>query len=77
LEGNTSGVFYGTYVYFEKLRIKEGKPKSKKRQQMEELHAKSGGLETERMQDRLLCRAGDAWHIDAYGRAVLNGRVLQ
>ncbi|CBY00653.1 hypothetical protein LEMA_P017830.1 [Plenodomus lingam JN3] len=29
--GNASGVFYGAYVYFEKLRIKEGKPKSQRR----------------------------------------------
>ena len=40
LNGNTSGIYYGSYVYFEKLRIKEGKPKSKKRQEMEEIHAK-------------------------------------
>jgi hypothetical protein len=76
LEGNTSGIFYGAYVYFEKLRIKEGKSKSKKRQEMEETHGKSGGINIERMQVRLLCRAGDSWHNDSYGRAVLNGRVL-
>ncbi|KAH7070466.1 hypothetical protein BKA63DRAFT_398569, partial [Paraphoma chrysanthemicola] len=29
--GNTSVIFYGAYVFFEKLRIKEKKPKSKKR----------------------------------------------
>ncbi|CAN9290451.1 unnamed protein product [Alternaria sp. RS040] len=75
LNGNTSGVFYGAYVYFEKLRIKEGKPKSKKRQEMEEIHAKDGGLDTKRMQDRLLTLAGDDWHHNAYGRTTLNGEV--
>ncbi|RYO36253.1 hypothetical protein AA0111_g3183 [Alternaria arborescens] len=76
LNGNTSGVFYGAYVYFEKLRIEEGKPKSKKRQEMGEIHAKDGGLDTKRMQDRLLTLAGDHWHHDAYGRTILNGEVL-
>lgn len=34
--GNSSGVFYAAYVYFEKLRIKQGKKKGKKRVEMEE-----------------------------------------
>lgn len=35
LEGNSSGIFYAAYVYFEKLRIKQGKKKSAKREEME------------------------------------------
>jgi hypothetical protein len=76
VNGNTSGIYYGAYVYFEKLRIKEGKPKSKKREEMEEIHAKDGGIDTKNMQDRLLTIAGDSWHHDAYGRTVLNGEIL-
>lgn len=38
--GNTSAVFYGSYVFFEKLRIKEGKPKSQFRLEMESIHPK-------------------------------------
>ncbi|KAK3951213.1 RNA ligase-domain-containing protein [Pseudoneurospora amorphoporcata] len=34
--GATSSVFYGAYVFFEKLRIKEKKPMTKHRQDMEE-----------------------------------------
>lgn len=34
-KGAESAVFYGAYVFFEKLRIKQGKPKSKKRLEME------------------------------------------
>jgi hypothetical protein len=37
LAGAKTPIFYGAYVFFEKLRIKEGKPKSKHRQEMEEL----------------------------------------
>ncbi|KAK4116098.1 hypothetical protein N656DRAFT_765118 [Canariomyces notabilis] len=35
LNGARKPIFYGAYVFFEKLRIKEGKPKSKHRQDME------------------------------------------
>lgn len=38
--GNTSAVFYGSYVFFEKMRIKEGKPKSQFRLEMETIHPK-------------------------------------
>ena len=38
--GNTSSVFYGSYVFFEKLRIKENKPKSQFRVEMETIHPK-------------------------------------
>jgi len=43
--GNTSRVFYGSYVYFEKLRLKEGKPKSKHRTEMEDIWGKTGGFD--------------------------------
>lgn len=36
--GCKSLAFYESYVFFEKRRIKEGKPKSKFRQKMEEVH---------------------------------------
>jgi hypothetical protein len=68
--------FHGAYIYFEKLRIREGKPKSKKRQEMEEMHAEDGGIDTKHMQDRLLTVTGKSWHHSAYGRTNLNGEVL-
>ncbi|KKY36665.1 hypothetical protein UCDDA912_g03337 [Diaporthe ampelina] len=36
--GCTGSVYYAAYVYFEKLRIAEGKPKSKHRLDMEDIH---------------------------------------
>lgn len=33
--GNTSRVFYGAYVFFEKMRIRDGEPKSEHRLVME------------------------------------------
>ncbi|TKA81218.1 hypothetical protein B0A49_00488 [Cryomyces minteri] len=40
--GNTSSVFYAAYCFFEKLRIKEGKPKSKHREDMERIWGYKG-----------------------------------
>lgn len=40
--GNTSSVFYSAYVFFEKIRIKQGKPKSQKRKEMEEVWGPDG-----------------------------------
>ncbi|ORY14936.1 hypothetical protein BCR34DRAFT_598839 [Clohesyomyces aquaticus] len=42
--GNTSAVLYGSYVYFEKMRVKEGKPKSKHREDMERMYKDEGGI---------------------------------
>ena len=44
-QGNTSSVFYAAYVYFEKVRIAEGKPKSKHRKDMEDFWAPQGGFD--------------------------------
>lgn len=38
VQGNTSPIFYGGYIFFEKLRIKENKKKSKFREEMEEIY---------------------------------------
>lgn len=40
--GCTSAVFYAAYVYFEKIRIAKGKPKSKHRMEMELVHGSDG-----------------------------------
>ncbi len=43
--GAKSTVFYTAYVYFEKLRIAQGKPKSKHRETMEEIWMSRGGFD--------------------------------
>ena len=45
--GNTSALFYASYVYFEKLRVKQEKPKSKHREEMERIWGKDGGFDIE------------------------------
>ncbi|KAF7878798.1 hypothetical protein EAF04_000001 [Stromatinia cepivora] len=44
--GNTSSVYYASYVFFEKLRLRDGKPKSKHREEMEKQWASEGGIDT-------------------------------
>jgi hypothetical protein len=71
-KGPTNGaenpVFYAAYVYFEKLRLKNKKPKSKKRQEMEEIWGREGGMERCRQPQRVWARADESWTIDSYGR---------
>ena len=55
--GNDSPIFYAAYVWFEKLRIKEGKKKGKKREEMEKVWAKEGGMDREAPKGGWLCRS--------------------
>jgi len=59
--GNTSEAFYASYVFFEKLRIKQGKEKSKDRLEMERLWGYRGGFDitTAGGNKRLTMRQGD------------------
>jgi pyruvate/2-oxoglutarate dehydrogenase complex dihydrolipoamide acyltransferase (E2) component len=66
LEGNSSGIFYGAYVYFEKLRIKNGKSKSKKREEMEQKWGPEG-VDRAAGGGAFGCRAGEVPVQDSYG----------
>jgi hypothetical protein len=68
MTGNTSAIFYGAYVYFEKLRIKDGKPKGTKRQEMEDIYAGDGGLDTKRRSYVYVCGSGERPAMDKYGQ---------
>ncbi|KAI1245181.1 hypothetical protein MGN70_012071 [Eutypa lata] len=69
--GNSNIVFYAAYVFFEKKRILEGKPKSKMRQEMEKVHPKGMNV-TECMDNMYLIQGrGKRWVEDRYGRLSL------
>jgi len=73
--GNTSCVYYSSYVFFEKLRIKEGKPQSKHRQDMEA--AWRGGMDTKRRRDSGIWAVDtDIVEKDKLGRWAINGRTI-
>lgn len=47
LTGASSNVFYGAYVFFEKIRVAEGKPKTQHRLDMEAFWSDQGGVSRE------------------------------
>lgn len=67
LAGNTSRIYYAAYVFFEKQRILQGKPKSKKRTENEDVWAGRGGIDRER-QGKFLCSAGTTPYTDKWGQ---------
>ncbi len=51
MAGNTSAVYYGSYVFFEKMRIRDGKPESKHRMDMKARYR--GGIDTKHRRDNV------------------------
>jgi hypothetical protein len=71
--GADSPIYYATYVYFEKLRIKNKKAKSKKREEMEEIWDPYG-VERRKQPQSIILFAGEKWHIDEYGQDHISGQ---
>ncbi|KAI4194304.1 MAG: hypothetical protein LQ350_007839 [Teloschistes chrysophthalmus] len=69
LMGNTSKVFYCSYVFFEKMRLKQGKPKTEMRRGTEAAWCAEGGVDTKRGAHRgYLCSAETVMVEDKYGQ---------
>lgn len=69
LAGNSNRVFYASYVFFEELRVKEGKAKSKKRTEMEEVHGTKGVMTyrpIKTMHFKMI--RGDSVYVDKYAK---------
>ncbi|TGO50751.1 hypothetical protein BOTNAR_0381g00020 [Botryotinia narcissicola] len=67
--GNTSSTYYAAYFFFEKLRIRDGKPKSKHREEMEKQWASEGGVDTKIPSSRGYFCFGDERRVeDKYGK---------
>jgi hypothetical protein len=71
--GADSPIYYAAYVYFEKLRIKNKKAKSKKREEMEEIWDPYG-VERRKQPQSIILFAGEKWHIDEYGQDHISGQ---
>ena len=64
--GSSGAVFYAAYVYFEKLRIKNGKPKDAFRLEMEKVWP--NGFELDNAANgRLWCGPNERPWVDMYG----------
>ncbi|TGO35685.1 hypothetical protein BHYA_0150g00090 [Botrytis hyacinthi] len=67
--GNTSSTYYAAYVFFEKVRIRDGKPKSKHREEMEKQWASEGGVDTKTPSSQGYFCFGDERPVeDKYGK---------
>ncbi|KAF1354956.1 hypothetical protein BDV97DRAFT_94169 [Delphinella strobiligena] len=66
--GNSSAVFYGAYVFFEKVIIKEGKPKSERRKKMEAIWGPKGGFDRTLHASGVTCRPNERPTIEQYGQ---------
>ncbi|KAF2628080.1 hypothetical protein BU25DRAFT_39418 [Macroventuria anomochaeta] len=62
----------GAYVYFWKMRIAVKKPKSKKREEMEDIHCIRGGMGTKHRHQMFLVWAEKNPYVDAYGRVFVD-----
>ncbi|KAF1812217.1 hypothetical protein P152DRAFT_28584 [Eremomyces bilateralis CBS 781.70] len=71
--GATSDVFYGAYVFFEKMRLKEGKPKSAHRQRMEQEWPRGFDLK-HGSNTSYICLGDERPQIDQYGKLSIVGR---
>lgn len=76
MSGNTSKAFYAAYVYFEKLRMRDGKPKTKKRLEMEDRYANRGiDRDTVTENVRYSCVEHQAPYVDQYGQVEIGPRL--
>ena len=74
--GNISSIFYADYVFFKKMRIRDGKPKTAFREDMEDIwdgvldwrHQKPGFNRKTRHNTGYVCGPGYVPVIDIYGR---------
>ncbi|OOO09627.1 hypothetical protein OAory_01054350 [Aspergillus oryzae] len=67
--GNTNAVFYPAYVFFEKLRICDGQPKNKFREEMEKIWRSHGGFGIETPHHKgYWCHASEFVYVDKYGQ---------
>ena len=67
--GSTMPIFYAAYVYFEKLRIKQGKPKTKKREEMEQVW-RAKGMDKMDLTGGVRMLAGETIWADQFGHIV-------
>ena len=73
--GAHSPVFYGDYVFFEKLRLSQEKKKGAKREKLEEIWGKKGGFPREGSHNiRLSLPQGDNWTLDYLGQVHIHRR---
>lgn len=83
MAGNTSKAFYAAYMYFERLRVKQNKKKSKKWEEMEVHWRDEGDMDTQVDQSKgvwLTMQEPESAYMNKYGRTEIigaDGRVQE
>ncbi|CEL05775.1 hypothetical protein ASPCAL06890 [Aspergillus calidoustus] len=67
-EGNQSMIFYAAYVFFEKLWVRDGKPKTEFREEMEDVWGSDGFDRATGPNAVYITAAGRTLYTDEYGR---------
>ncbi|KIW32919.1 uncharacterized protein PV07_04432 [Cladophialophora immunda] len=67
-DGAESPVFYASYVFFEKLRLRRGKPKTKKREEMEGVWGSKGMHLSDLGRRPVICHVSERPYTDQYGQ---------
>lgn len=75
MAGNSSRAYYLGYVFFEKMRLREGKKKSKTRQDMEAEWPRGVDLDRELVGGRIWCQAGERPSVDKFGKLHIGNRT--
>lgn len=73
-KGAESNVFYTSYVFFEKMRVKQGKPKNKKRQEMEAEWGPEGMRLRDTFRHAVWAFKGDSVREGKYGELQISSR---
>ncbi|KAI5362137.1 hypothetical protein Slin15195_G057890 [Septoria linicola] len=66
--GAHNTAFYAAYVFFEKIRVRDNKKKSAKRQKLEEIYGKEGYSRQGQHEMGIFCPAGVKPYLDQYGQ---------
>lgn len=74
VKGASSPVFYAAYVFFEKLRVRDGKPKTKKREEMEQAWKRTGMAREDFTNKHFFAGPDERPYIDTYGRFQIGSR---
>ncbi|CAG9991072.1 unnamed protein product [Clonostachys byssicola] len=73
MDGNTSTVFYAAYIFFERQRIRDNKPKTAFREEMEKTHGREGVDIVHNVKGGMWLFAGESAHMDKYGKLQISG----
>ncbi|KAK3718140.1 hypothetical protein LTR37_005255 [Vermiconidia calcicola] len=76
--GAHNPAFYAGYVYFEKLRLQQGKKKTAKREKIEDAWKAEGGFPRQGSHNmHLICIQGETWRIDYLGQVQIQGEPTE